>query len=1213
MRMIRPPPYDVKTPPHEQPLPAIEPSTVPPGRPAPFTQSAASVSAADRAARCGKLATLAALGKPKWINALQACKADSGGAVALAAVYDPCADGIGPVCSHDHAYKVAYGSFYKPTTAPLTVKTFDLAPLAGVSTSPDSVLYVVYCSDAQCTSGLTMGINDDGNSGTSYPWDSQVVVTNAPVGWYRWVVTTYAHGSEGTTSVSTAYDATSVNVTGKVFGGYHVKPKELKVGDVLLVGKSNNGAGMPSLPDYHDTTLFVFSSTALNCAAACGVMLFNDDVAYGSGFPTRLSRIENAEFDYPQTHVIVGVYDDKDGAGNPYKANVRLLHHKRHHNDNGRWTHAGAIDNDGDGLTQEIEQGIESCDLLTDVPATGVGVRGMTCQAFGDLVNASVNVQKNNGAYCPQPATGGGPSECWHLEDSDNDGALDPWEGWAAAVACAQTPVSPHYDAGACAPISPADTPGCPTPYCATLAVSALSNPDPSVYDLFVLDFPRTCSGTHCTAEHSGASNTHSVVASQLSKLTDVWTSDPGTCWHGGPPPCTHPNDLPYRVQMHYYEGGTRSFPDDAFNWEVPGGAPLTFSYFNAWFGSYCTGPGLSCAGMRYTSVFRMSMEGHYGGGNVTSSNDRTMIWGNRAGDVPDNIADTFSHEVGHQLLLNHLQAGQGPNGASDCNLGHCIDGSCRCVGVDQSCTGSPNPPSIPTHNPMAASLMNYNYSLQRGMLPKSAVAPSPTAACLSGCSRGNLRFSKGLNTSIVESALNESTVQNSSGIKLAQDLFCFDEFNDAIDCSPFGTYVGSSCVAGAGVQCGPWCDGSNCYVNWDRTRAVQPPSPYSWDVSHGHFNAPEGGPCDQDLLADTNEWLAIVSRGKQTLTKTRSETFSIYQAVFNGGHANLAAWGFPVTVTADVAQSTYERNVCHTSSDCGSSACLTDACATGVECTYGPQQGCINGGCLCTADAHCRSGKCDLGLNRCETSRGGCACSSPADCVWESTSVAEASGTICNAATSVCATVRGADVKPATENFHKPWESAHFGGPGSVHSIRLTNTGPTSPIETISSRNEVRLIFALRWEDMAVGQTEQILYSSGSLVVTLGKVGSGGYLTARVPGSPNVLTFPGRFQGALLEPNRWYRVFVDLRTGGNFSLQVVAWHLDKATYDPGIPESGCVKRSWTSALPSTGDVWFGFDGSTDSTRLRGWLDDISLINWGQDLGALPATCEDEG
>ncbi len=234
----------------------------------------------------------------KVVESIAACKANydqpvpqSTGPMLMAASSGCPAQGT-PLATYDAAAHLAMSSpFSLQAGSVITVWTQNLAvlpaPLTG--SSPDTLLYLLRCADSRCTTGTVVAVDDDDNP-SPQALDSWLQYTVPQSGSFRWLVTDWRQGNEGSCDVYVQIDAGApVPVSGQVFGGYHHFAYGLAPGDALLVGKNNNTAALvapgaspahPALqadPEYADTMVFAFTSTVTNCDSGnCAVDKLRD-------------------------------------------------------------------------------------------------------------------------------------------------------------------------------------------------------------------------------------------------------------------------------------------------------------------------------------------------------------------------------------------------------------------------------------------------------------------------------------------------------------------------------------------------------------------------------------------------------------------------------------------------------------------------------------------------------------------------------------------------------------------------------------------------------------------------------------------------------------------------------------------------------------------------------------------------------------------------
>lgn len=776
---------------------------------------------------------------------------------------DGCVGPDGVVCAFDHVFRLYHMDFRAGETGGrVRAASSSLAAWFGHPT-PDTMLMLLECDDDSCSRGTVVSIDDNGNEDTPEPFDSLIVARTRPGRLYRLVMTGAAPGGRGTASLEVSFDdARSTVISDVDFGGWHVTGREIREGDTVFVGKNSNSisAGSPGHREYHDSKLLILDSSSADCDDGCGRFLFNDDFRYGDS-SMFLSRVTvPVGFGDFKGRVIVGVHDDRDSAGTRYSMNARLFFVRRGESDGGRWTGPDSADLDGDGLTAAIEHVLGSCDSIDDVVPDGVGIQGMSCRD-----------------YAARVASFGGK---WTAADSDNDGLSDSAEVFAKGVHCTRTPAPPYNNPGRCTAFGFNDDPRCPDgEYCVGLDVSALSDPNPHIYDVYVFNDYIESAGLE-----------YKVTTAGQDLLKNAWHDAPLLCWDGSSAPCEGKDDLPYLFNVHVYsdEGPgmhvTRhQYVEAKFGSEVSGGVRWTLAYFNRFFKPE----------FRYTGVgfFTLSTSGSEG---QSARGYRSLVWrGAKENDdrSHSDVLSILSHEVGHLLGLSDLsytKYGYGcPAG------GACV--ACPEVrldaGRDRSGTAWPQYPNVP-------SLMNYGYnSFGAGMRPLTSDAPSGTTIFHEGCSRSNLRFSKGLLGELAEDDLVEVNPVSRGEVAtwrdrmLVREVECFTDKgrNKAPHKDPFKGY----------------CRDGVCRINWDAYRFEgEPPDPsegpYRFDLSMGNLGGEPTGPedCSNDRLVDRNELATMQAIGKDRLGRMYQPEFDIFKATFNGGVTeNLAGWDTPLAV----------------------------------------------------------------------------------------------------------------------------------------------------------------------------------------------------------------------------------------------------------------------------------------------------------------------------
>ncbi len=1098
---------------------------------------------------------------------------------------------------------VAAGDEFRITSSSLAT-----LPSPFPTTTPDTVAYVLKCSDITCKSGSVAHIHDD----VDYPTDlsSSAHYTPSAGGYYRGLVVAYDAGKEGTATIIVANGTHSYSYTNQVFAGFRRKNVEVRPGDVLFVGKNNNTdvsasppAGMPGVnnSEYADTTMVLLSNPSPFCTgSSCGDFRFNDDAwTFPSGW-IGLSRIvipASETIAWGTSSVaIVGTYDNSNSVDGPWRVNGRYIHVRRHLDQGGAWDCPESYDNDNDSLPHEVEAAVGSCDKLDDAPSAGAGIQGQDCSGIGSIVNAQVNALALT-SICSVPPTApvGAPTQCWNASDSDNDGKPDDWELGTGAVHCVSDPAaSPYGYAGTCSRFALTEESAFCSGYgsCWGENVSALSNPDVAVYDIFVRNDYFNCTGTsYCSNDYLSQTNKdNSITSAQAAFLPQIWTQDPITCWDGTAWPCSNTidstKDLPYRAKMHVYSGNALSFPDTtALSNEIGfDGAKGGHSWFDGRFQHP----------WRYMGLAFYSVASFYGGGQTDG---RASVWGNPPLTATSSqIARVFSHELGHSLTLRHPNnntsndanggaSGKctGTTGSASCTTSGC---ACNACGANGACLAA----GADTDNPGAPSIMSYNWESGTGMLPKSPNLPPTTtqgANRATGCGNLNLRFSKGLGSILREYSLPESLAQSPQAIKLAQDLACFRSV--ASGC-------GSSCNPFRPSGNGQWCDGTNCFVDWNQDAATT--AFVQVDLTRGPFFG--ASTCNYDVLPDWDEWRTIFARGRTNLGNSYYMDVALLATPFNAASTvvNHAGWDssqLPVNSSVTIGLSEVERNVCTstTASSCPSQACSFDTCASGCL----NSQSCNGSGvCTCTVDSDCKSHWCNAGA--CVTTRGACTCSADNECNLVSGTNGELG---CKLSKSVCFTARAATT--TLQGNYRTRESAAFGGVSSPGWIHAADVGTSSPLVGINDLDAIEVDLDFRFEG---GTLPQTLFNSNVFSVQI------------VSGAGNTTVVQAQYKatGALvaapitLEGHRWYRVIshvCNVCETGNTSgilLNVQAMDLMTSTYNGLL--SGCGYKG-AGILGASGDLWFGVDSATNANPFNGRLDNVAVYNY---IGrGRPANC----
>jgi len=531
-------------------------------------------------------------------------------------------------------------------------------------------------------------------------------------------------------------------------------------------------------------------------------------------------------------------------------------------------------------------------------------------------------------------------------------------------------------------------------------------------------------------------------------------------------------------------------FVDGDFGSEIGGGAVWVRGYFNRFFKPE----------FKYSGIGIFSLGSNDSGGQTDGSSHRSFVWGNAY--VASEIAhyqtaavNVLSHETGHCLGLDDLSYDR---------YGYFPEAPVFCPEVyfegDESEDTKYRDSAWP-QNPIVPSLMNYAYSgMGVGQRAKWYTMPSANDGYHSGCSREFLRFSKGLLGTISETSLKEVNPISFSSTATWQDRLLIREMECFVDQGR--NYEGFN----------PYCLANMCRVNWDFDRFDGDPpdpeeGPYAFDLSMGKFgsdfeNPPDVQKCTQDELSDRNELGMIQALGKNSLGFKSYDHFQIYKATFNGANTeNLAGWAIPKTDTnISFVTAIYPMNQCYAGSDCLSGNCWRDDCVTDSACLSGSCG--IDNVCECLTDNQCFSNTC-LPTGKCFTDRGVCSCSSPKQCLG--TSADEAS---CHETLNICG--------PRLRSPSVSKKAARFGLSGSS-SIRLTNTGTTSPFVGISDSDLMSIRFDLYSEGISSSEGGQyLLIGGGNFNIWLLRVSDS--LSYLVVGSTVMATLRAR---------QWYHIYI--------------------------------------------------------------------------------------
>jgi hypothetical protein len=1162
-----------------------------------------------------------------------------------------------PLDTYDAAAHIPMSSpFSLAAGSVITVWTQNLAvlpaPLTG--SSPDTLLYLLRCADSRCTTGTVVAVDDDDNP-SPQALDSWLQYTVPRSGTFRWLVTDWRQGNEGSCDVYVQIDAgAAVPALGQVFGGYHHFANGLAHGDAVLVGKNNNTAALvasgaspahPALqadPEYADTMVFAVSSTVTNCDSGnCAEFWFNDDGWTIAGSDTAyLSRLPIPTTANYALHarVVVGTYGNwasVAGVSYPKTSNVRIMHVRRHVDDGGYWSCPEQRDVDHDQLPFELEQLLGSCDSVDDALTTPMGAVGYTCTSWAQRVNTLVNYwQPGTNCAVNPPTTLTGNANCWSATDSDNDGISDLWEVFAAAAQFSTNPAPPDTDAGAPTALNiHTESVICPTAWCTAYDSSALSDPSPSQFDIYFQYDAVRCTGTHCGDDYGLNTLDHGITQYEQAVLKKIFTTKTGSCWDGSTTwPCPREidasRDLLYKMRMHAYSlaPATGAQPGPARWAEAKrNGVAEAMPWFNHSFRP----------SWKFLRLF------HYGlltrDQGQTVGFGRVSVIGNEfhgLAEQADVTQRVIAHESGHQLSLSHpheakIGPASGPNLPPDASAGTCApgicqtDATCQCKAETLTCTvgdGTALESNKP-NNPAAPTLMNYRYSW--GQLPADANMAVPTEAnqSMAGCGsclREEAAFSKGLDGDLAELTLPESVGLDWSGsgspawrmVKTVRDLQCFNRSGDDGladgqngSCGPLG--IGS----GRGPVCAQATYPSQCTFDWDYNDAYST-APVRFDVSRGPFDNLDA--CNKDTLRDVDEVGRITALSKQAVRPGTYGSYAVYSDVFNGTSAPFNYAGWPASQLTSqnivISQATYTRNFCAADADCvpanPNGFCRFDSCTSAATCRN-PSLTCGGtGACTCNTDDDCWSGRCvGSGGNKvCSLEVGTCGCPSPTAAGVCNTLQGEI-GCEVGSQNHLPSCNRERNASAIGSPDYKMWESAQFASNNAASWIRIDGATGT-PLRSIGAQNGFALFLDFYWDGFQSGESVEVLLDLGIAWLTIEKDANG---LPRVVGRLVYNGAPANtalVSAAPIETRRWYRISWVVTSwtgyGGQTSDWLDVWPRNRATgwFDTATDEQ-CVwrKLGLTLDLPAPSEARFGSPINNMGEFFRGRMDNITLFN----------------
>jgi hypothetical protein len=163
------------------------------------------------------------------------------------------------------------------------------------------------------------------------------------------------------------------------------------------------------------------------------------------------------------------------------------------------------------------------------------------------------------------------------------------------------------------------------------------------------------------------------------------------------------------------------------------------------------------------------------------------------------------------------------------------------------------------------------------------------------------------------------------------------------------------------------------------------------------------------------------------------------------------------------------------------------------------------------------------------------------------------------------------------------------FAGPGSGDYLKLDNIGTNSPLHSIVTNGAMQIYMDFKLRGFESGETEQVLFSNAAFDIRLVKDGELADLVVNGQSAKPI--------SRSIWPNLWYRLRFGWSDTGNLHfLETVA--LDTSSGEYKYVDVACSWRPWTASVTTSGDYWFGYDGSDNSTRFRGEIDNVSILNF---------------
>jgi len=176
--------------------------------------------------------------------------------------------------------------------------------------------------------------------------------------------------------------------------------------------------------------------------------------------------------------------------------------------------------------------------------------------------------------------------------------------------------------------------------------------------------------------------------------------------------------------------------------------------------------------------------------------------------------------------------------------------------------------------------------------------------------------------------------------------------------------------------------------------------------------------------------------------------------------------------------------------------------------------------------------------------------------------------------------------------------KSAVFRGPGYGQYIWLKSKGVTSPIYTVKDHNSFEIRFDFSPGAIPQGTTRSTLVRSNGFKAEVVKCGQNLCLEFTIP-NLHTLVYPSQGTGNYLRTGQWYRVPWGVSKDSGHFVFVQPWDYLNGGYTSS--GGGCVYKDFNATLVDPGDVFIGWDGQNESSRVVGVVDSINFWNYIRD------------